>query len=170
MSISLCFAVFAMIRASPLRFIRTILPCAEGTRKAVFLRFSCMKKHPAPLFGKAGPIGKGTLLQQRPSSHQSLFMMTVRVSDERSSRFLRRNSSRVAARIQKRLLRKRMKTGGVYLGFHTLRGRKFPYGNFRTSVFCEVKTQIVGKTIVFRQSRLSPLFPDIINILRRETK
>ena len=61
-------------------------------------------------------------------------------------------------------------TGGVYLGFHTLRGRKFPYGNFRTSVFCEVKTQIVGKTIVFRQSRLSPLFPDIINILRRETK
>ena len=44
-----------------------------------------------------------------------------------------------------------MKTGGVYLGFHTLRGRKFPYGNFRTSVFCEVKTQIVGKTIVFRQ-------------------
>ncbi|MFQ9128019.1 MAG: PhoU domain-containing protein [Butyricicoccaceae bacterium] len=59
---------------------------------------------------------------------------------------------------------------GVYPGFHTLRGRKFPYGNFRTSVFCEVKTQIVGKTIVFRQSRLSPLFPDIINILRRETK
>ena len=46
-----------------------------------------------------------------------------------------------------------MKTGGVYLGFHTLRGRKFPYGNFRTSVFCEVKTQIVGKTIVFRQSQ-----------------
>ena len=45
-------------------------------------------------------------------------------------------------------------TGGVYLGFHTLRGRKFPYGNFRTSVFCEVKTQIVGKTIVFRQSQV----------------
>ena len=42
-----------------------------------------------------------------------------------------------------------MKTGGVYLGFHTLRGRKFPYGNFRTSVFCEVKTQIVGKTKFF---------------------
>ena len=73
------------------------------------LRFSCMKKHPAPLFGKAGPIGKGTLLQQRPSSHQSLFMMTVRVSDERSSRFLRRNSRRAAARIQKRLLRKRIR-------------------------------------------------------------
>ena len=29
----------------------------------------------------------------------------------------------------------------------------FPHGNFRTSVFCEVKTQIVGKTIVFRQSQ-----------------
>ena len=45
-------------------------------------------------------------------------------------------------------------TGGVYLGLDTLRGRKFPYGNFRTSVFCEVKTQIVGKTIVFRQSQV----------------
>ena len=32
------------------------------------------------------------------------------------------------------------------LGFFTLRGRKFPYGNFQTSVFCKVKTQIVGKT------------------------
>ena len=42
-----------------------------------------------------------------------------------------------------------MKTGGVSLGFHTLRGRKFPHGNFRTSVFCEVKTQIVGKTKFF---------------------
>ena len=38
---------------------------------------------------------------------------------------------------------------GVYLGFDTLRGRKFPQGNFRTSVFCEVKTQIVGKTKFF---------------------
>ena len=46
-----------------------------------------------------------------------------------------------------------MKTGGVYLGFHTLRGRKFPYGNFRTSVFCEVKTQIVGKTKFFDSLR-----------------
>ena len=45
-------------------------------------------------------------------------------------------------------------TGGVYLGFHTLRGRKFPYGNFRTSVFCEVKTQIVGKTKFFDSLRL----------------
>ena len=40
-------------------------------------------------------------------------------------------------------------TRGVYLGLDTLRGRKFPYGNFRTSVFCEVKTQIVGKTKFF---------------------
>ena len=51
--------------------------------------------------------------------------------------------------MKKRLLRKRIKTGGVYLGFDTLRGRKFPHGNFRTSVFCEVKTQIVGKTKFF---------------------
>ena len=27
-------------------------------------------------------------------------------------------------------------TEGVYLGFYTYRGRKFPHGNFRTSVFC----------------------------------
>ena len=51
--------------------------------------------------------------------------------------------------MKKRLRRKRIKTGGVYLGFDTFRGRKFPYGNFRTSVFCEVKTQIVGKTNFF---------------------
>ena len=51
--------------------------------------------------------------------------------------------------MKKRLLRKRIQTGGVYLGFDTLRERKFPYGNFRTSVFCEVKTQIVGKTKFF---------------------
>ena len=36
--------------------------------------------------------------------------------------------------------------GGVYLGFLTLRGRKFPNGNFRTSVFCQSRTQLVGKT------------------------
>ena len=66
------------------------------------------------------------------------------------------NSSRAAARMKKRLLRKRIKTGGVYLGFDTLRGRKFPHGNFRTTVFCEVKTQIVGKTVVFRQSQDAP--------------
>ena len=65
---------------------------------------------------------------------------------------------RAAARIQKRLLCKRIKTGGVYLGFYTLRGRKFPYGNFRTSVFCEVKTQIVGETIVSRQSKVVRCF------------
>ena len=55
--------------------------------------------------------------------------------------------------MKKRLLRKRIKTGGVYLGFDTLRGRKFPYENFRTSVFCEVKTQIVGKTKFFDSLR-----------------
>ena len=55
--------------------------------------------------------------------------------------------------MKKRLLRKRIKTGGVYLGFDTLRGRKFPHGNFRTSVFCEVKTQIVGKTKFFDSLR-----------------
>ena len=51
--------------------------------------------------------------------------------------------------MKKRLLRKRIKTGGVYLGFDTSGGRKFPHGNFRTSVFCEVKTQIVGKMKFF---------------------
>ena len=55
------------------------------------------------------------------------------------------------------LRRKCMKTEGVYLDFHTFRGRKFPHGNFRTSVFCKVKTQIVGKTVVFRQSQKEPL-------------
>ena len=55
--------------------------------------------------------------------------------------------------MKKRLLRKRIQTGGVYLGLDTLRGRKFPYGNFRTSVFCEVKTQIVGKTKFFDSLR-----------------
>ena len=30
--------------------------------------------------------------------------------------------------------------------FLTLRGRKFPYGNLRTFVFCKVKTQIAGET------------------------
>ena len=42
-----------------------------------------------------------------------------------------------------------MKNGGVYLGFHTFRVRKFSYGNCRTPVFCKVKTQIVGKTKFF---------------------
>ena len=55
--------------------------------------------------------------------------------------------------MKKRLLRKRIQTGGVYLGFLTLRGRKFPHGNFRTSVFCAVRTQIVGETLVSRQSQ-----------------
>ena len=51
--------------------------------------------------------------------------------------------------MKKHLRSKCTKTEGVYLGFDTLRGRKFPHGNFRTSVFCEVKTQIVGKTKFF---------------------
>ena len=42
------------------------------------------------------------------------------------------------------------------LGFYTYRGRKFPNGNFRTSVFCEVKTHHVGKTPVFRQISKNP--------------
>ena len=37
----------------------------------------------------------------------------------------------------------------VYHGFYTYRGRKFPNGNFRTSVFCKVKTQTRGKTKFF---------------------
>ena len=44
--------------------------------------------------------------------------------------------------MKKRLLRKRIKTEGVYLGFDTLRGRKFLHGNFRTSVFCVVRTHL----------------------------
>ena len=55
--------------------------------------------------------------------------------------------------MKKHLRSKCTKTGGVYLGFRTLRGRKFPYGNFRTSVFCEVRTQIVGKTKFFDSLR-----------------
>ena len=41
---------------------------------------------------------------------------------------------RAAARIQSNLLCKFIKTGSVYLGFYTLRGKKFPYGNFRTTL------------------------------------
>ncbi len=37
-------------------------------------------------------------------------------------------------------LRSRLiKTGSMYHGFYTSRGRKFPNGNFRTSVFCGAK-------------------------------
>ena len=42
-----------------------------------------------------------------------------------------------------------IKSRGVYLAFYTYRGRKFPNGNLRTSVFCEVRTQLVGKTKFF---------------------
>ena len=41
--------------------------------------------------------------------------------------------------IQSKLLRNFQKTGGVYLGFLTLRGRKFPNGNFRTT--CVLRSQ-----------------------------
>ena len=43
-------------------------------------------------------------------------------------------------------------TGGVYLGFILLEGESFRMETFGRPVFCEVRTQIVGKTIVFRQS------------------
>ena len=46
-----------------------------------------------------------------------------------------------------------MKTGGVYLGFHTLRGRKFPHGNFRTTRVLRSRNADCRKNAVFRQSR-----------------
>ena len=49
------------------------------------------------------------------------------------SLFSWKNSSRAAARVKKRLHGKREKTGDMCLGFFTLRGRKFPHGNFRTT-------------------------------------
>ena len=36
---------------------------------------------------------------------------------------------------------------------HENRGRVPRFSYFRTSVFCKAKTQIVGKTVVFRQSQ-----------------
>ncbi len=42
----------------------------------------------------------------------------------------------------------------MYHGFYTYRGRKFPHGNFRTSVFCGAKRRqntLVGETVVSRQ-------------------
>ena len=64
--------------------------------------------------------------------------------------------------MKKRLLRKRKKTEDMRLGFFTSRGRKFPHGNFRTSVFCEVRTQIVGKTKFFDslKRKSAPIHPD----------
>ena len=75
--------------------------------------------------------------------------MQCKLSRENAGLSIKSIVIRAAARIQKRLLRKRFRAGGVYLGSDTLRGRKFPHGNFRTSVFCEVKTQIVRKTKFF---------------------
>ena len=60
----------------------------------------------------------------------------------KSERFCGVNAAARQRAIQSKLLRNFQKTGGVYLGFLTLRGRKFPNGNFRTSVFCEVRTHL----------------------------
>ena len=46
-----------------------------------------------------------------------------------------------------------MKTGGVYLGFHTFRGRKFLYGNFRTTRVLHSQNTDCRKNEVFRQSQ-----------------
>ena len=45
-----------------------------------------------------------------------------------------------------------MKTGGVYLGFHTSGGRKFPHGNFRTTRVLRSQNTDCRKNEVFRQS------------------
>lgn len=64
-------------------------------RKAVFLRFSCMKKHPAPLLDKAGLHGynikRGTLLQQSDPYRIKIYLMTVWGLAKRSSRFYTEN-------------------------------------------------------------------------------
>ena len=57
--------------------------------------------------------------------------------------------SRAAARMKKRLLCKRKETGDMRLGFFTLRGRKFLHRNFRTSVFCAVRTHLPEKRELF---------------------
>ena len=44
------------------------------------------------------------------------------------------------------------------LGFFTLRGRKFPHGNFRTSVFCEVRTQDGRRNVSFATVSAAALF------------
>ena len=65
-------------------------------------------------------------------------------------------------------------TGGVYLGFRTLRGRKFPYGNFRTSVFCVRQNTDCRKNEVFRQSQAprfgKPPFIIILEYLRGQAR
>ena len=52
------------------------------------------------------------------------------------SSFIRYFSCRAAARMKYNLRSRLIKTGSMYHGFYTPRGRKFPHGNFRTSVFC----------------------------------
>ena len=54
----------------------------------------------------------------------------------RQSSFIRYFSCRAAARMKYNLRSRLIKTGSMYHGFYTPRGRKFPHGNFRTSVFC----------------------------------
>ena len=51
--------------------------------------------------------------------------------------------------MKKRLLCKRKKTGDMRLGFFTLRERKFLHRNFRTSVFCAVRTHLPEKRELF---------------------
>ncbi len=64
-------------------------------RKAVFLWFSCMKKHLVPLLDKAGLHGynirKGTLLQQSDPYRIKIYLMTVWGLAKRSSRFYTEN-------------------------------------------------------------------------------
>ena len=62
------------------------------------------------------------------------------------------NSSRAAARIKKRL---RIKTEDMCLGFYTLRGRKFPHGNFRTTRVLRSQNTPAGGTVVPRHVQQS---------------
>ena len=65
------------------------------------------------------------------------------------------NSSRAAARMKKRLLRKRIKTEDMCLGFYNLRGRKFPHGNFRTTRVLRSQNTPAGGTVVPRHVQQS---------------
>ena len=59
--------------------------------------------------------------------------------------------SRAAARIKQQSRCDCKKTGGVYLGFFTSGGRKFPHGNFRTTRVLRSQNTPAGGTIVPRQ-------------------
>ena len=69
----------------------------------------------------------------------------------KSERFHDVNAAARQRAIQSKLLRNFQKTGGVYLGFLTLRGRKFPYGNFRTTRVLRSQNTPAGGTVVPRQ-------------------